>query len=77
MSLYFEGRNIYFNCVFIYSTLQVNYSLYIINRNILFNAIVTRINKYINIIIVFLDIVYHSLWFRSEIGPNSKVLVML
>ena len=54
MSLYsFGGRNIYFTCVFIYSTLHVNYSLYIIfiNRNILFNAIVTRMNKYIIIII--------------------------
>ena len=53
MSLYiFEGRHMYFSCVFIYSTLHVNYSLYIIiiNRNILFNAIVTRMNKYIIII---------------------------
>ena len=42
----------YFTCVFIYSTLHVNYSLYIIiiNRNILSNAIVTRMNKYIIII---------------------------
>ena len=50
----FEGRNIYFTCVFIYySTLHVNYSLYIIIiiRNILFNAIVTCMNKFIIIII--------------------------
>ena len=45
MSLYI---NIYFTCVFIYSTLHVNYSLYIINRNILFNAIVTCMNKLYN-----------------------------
>ena len=53
MSLYiFEGRNIYFTYVFIYSTLHVNYSLYIINRNILFNAIVTCMNKYIIYIMI-------------------------
>ena len=53
MAVYiFEGKNIYFTGVFLYSTLHVNYSLYImfINRNITSSAIVTSMNKYIIII---------------------------
>ena len=64
MSLYiFEGRNIYFTCVFIYSTLHANYSLYsiIINRNILFNAIVTCMNKYFILLYYYYSLPVHRL----------------
>ena len=51
-------RVLHFNCVFICSTLHVNYYLYhFANKNILFNAIVTRMNKYI--IMIFIAYICH------------------